>query len=185
MRYDSHTVKFPGALPAAPAVSLDYRDDAVRTVTVKLAGAVITMADEAGVVAYGGLKILDLPDGAILFLGATADLAFTLSAAGINADWNGDFGVGSVTASNNASLASTEQDYIPTTATPQASGSATTAKGQSTATESGAIFDGTTTAADVFLNVLVDDADHNVTGTPTNVIANGTITFCYAELGDY
>ena len=62
MRYDSHTVKFPGALPAAPAVSLDYRDDAVRTVTVKLTGAVITMADEAGVVAYGGLKILDLPD---------------------------------------------------------------------------------------------------------------------------
>lgn len=176
---------FAEAGTAGTGVTATETISGVRKVVLTLTNAVVTMADEAGVVAYGGLKVYDLPEGAILFLGATANLALTLSAAGINADWDGDFGLGTVTASNNATLASTEQDLIPTTATPQASASATTATGQSTATEVATVFDGTTTAKDVYLNILVDDADHDITTTPTNIIANGTITLLYANLGDY
>lgn len=157
---------------------------AMQKTVLKFTNQAIPLTDEAGVVAYGGLKIFDFPEGAILFQGAVADLALTKSSAGVNADWDGDFGLGTVTASNNATLSSTEQDLIPTTATPQAVAGATTAKGKSTATESGQILDGTSTPKDVFLNFLVDDADHNVAGTACNLIVNGTVTLFWANLGD-
>lgn len=144
----------------------------------------IALTDEAGVVAYAGLKVLDLPAGAILMLGAVADLDLTKSSAGVDDTWDGDMGVGTVTASNNATLASTEQNIIPTTATPQAVDGETTANGQSTATEN-AVIDGTTTPVDVYLNLLVDDADHDVTSTPCNLIVNGTLTIVWCNLGDY
>lgn len=145
----------------------------------------VALTDEAGVVAYLGHKLYDMPAGAIHFMGATANLALTKSSAGVNDDWDGDFALGTVTASNNATLATTEQNLIPTTATPQASSGATTATGQSTATEAGTIINGTSTAMDVYLNILVDDADHDVTSTPCNLIINGTITILWANLGDY
>lgn len=144
----------------------------------------IAMTDEAGVVAYGGAKVYDMPAGLIHFLGAVADLDLTKSSAGIIDTWDGDMGVGTVTASNNATLASTEQNLIPTTATPQAVAGATTGDGQSTDTEAGVLFDGTTTPMDVYLNFLVDDADHDVTTTPANIIVNGTLTLTWINLGD-
>jgi len=158
---------------------------ALRKLVLTLVDTPVVLADNAGVTAYGGLKVADLPEGAILFMGATADLATTLSSAGVNAAWDGDFGLGTVTAASTTPLATTEQDLIPTTATPQAVAGVGTATGQSTATESGVIFDGTGTAKDVFLNFVVDDADHDVTTTACNIIVNGTITLVYALLGDY
>lgn len=153
--------------------------------TITLTNASVVLADEAGVVAYGGLKVYDMPAGAIQFLSAVTDLDLTLSAAGVNADWDGDVGLGTVTASNNTTLASTEQNIIPSTATPQATSSATTANAQSTITEAGLVVDGTATAADVYLNILVDDADHDVTSTPTNIVCNGTIKITWINMGDY
>jgi sucrose-6-phosphate hydrolase SacC (GH32 family) len=142
----------------------------------------VTLADAAGAIAYGGLNFADLPAGAIVVMGATANLAVTKSAAGVNADWDGDFSIGTVTASNNASLATTEANIIASTATPQAAAGATTAKGRSTAA---VYLDGTSTAVELFLNFLVDDADHDVTTTATNLILNGTVTVLWANLGDY
>jgi len=156
----------------------------VRYTQFSFSSTPVTLADEAGVVAYGGLKIYDFPAGAILFLGATSDVDLTKSSAGVNDDWDGDFGVGTVTASNNATLATTEQTVIPTTATPQASSGATTANGQSTATEN-AVVDGTSTALDLYYNLLVDDADHDVTSTACNLILNGTLNVAWINLGDY
>lgn len=145
----------------------------------------LSLTDEAGVVAYAGLKLTDLPEGAILILGATADIDLTKDAAGVNDDWDGDFALGTATASNNATLSSTEANIIPSTATPQASSGATTANGQSTTTEVPLIIDGTSTAVDIYLNILVDDADHDVTTTATNLILNGTVTLVWCNLGDY
>jgi hypothetical protein len=173
-----------GAANGTGVSAVEYGDGAVHKTVLTLDDVAIALTDEAGVVAYGGLKVYDFPAGAIVFLGATADLAVTKSSAGVNATWDGDFGLGTVTASNNATLASTEQNLIPTTATPQAVDGATTAKGLSTSTESGVVFNGTSTAIDAFLNVLVDDADHDVTGTACNLIFNGTITLVWANLGD-
>jgi hypothetical protein len=156
----------------------------VQKTVLTLTDTEITLTDNAGVVAYGGLKVYDFPAGHVLFLGAMADLTMTKSSAGVNADWDGDFSLGTVTATNNATLSSTEASFIPSTATPQASSGATTAKGASTSTEAGTVFDGSATATDVYLNFLVDDADHDVTGTACNLIANGTITLHWINLGD-
>ena len=158
---------------------------AIQKERITLTNTPIVMADNAGVVAFGSLKIFDIAEGLMLFHGAVLDLNLTLSAAGINADWDGDIGLGTVAANNGAGpLATTEQNLVPNTATPQAVASVTTGDGESTGTESGTLLDGTTTPIDVFLNLLVDDADHDVTGTPTNIIVNGTIDLIYTLLGD-
>lgn len=173
----------PAVSPVSGVVSQEF-DRSARTLKLTFSDVSIALVDEAGVVAYAGLKIADLPEGAILLQGAVADLALTKSSAGVNDDWDGDFSIGTVTASNNGTLSSTEANIIPSTATPQATSGATTAKGESTSTEAGTIIDGTTTPVDVYLNFLVDDADHDVTTTPCNLIVNGTIEIHYALLGD-
>lgn len=144
----------------------------------------VAMVDNAGVGAHAGLEIYDFPEGLWRFEGAVLNLAITKSSAGVNADWDGDIGLGTVVADTGATLASTEQDLVPTTATPQAVAGATTGNGVSTSTEAPKLFDGTATAKKAFLNVLVDDADHDVTTTPCNLIFNGTVSIDWANVGD-
>lgn len=153
-----------------------------RTLVLTFDDVAFALTDEAGVVAYSGKKVIDFPEGAVAILGAVADFALTKSSAGVIATFDGDFSVGTVTASNNASLSSTEQNIIPTTPTPQAVSGATTADGVSTAA---LYLDGTTTPVDVYVNFLVDDADHDVTTTPCNLIVNGTLTLHYLWLGNH
>lgn len=156
-------------------------DGTLRKTVFTFTNTPIPLTDNAGVVAYGSLKIIDLPEGNTLFLGATANLTLGKTTAGVNDTWDGDFGVGTAAAGNDATLATTEQNIIPTTATPQAVSGATTAKGVSTST---AVVDGTATASDVYLNFLVDDADHDVTTTPCSLVVNGTLTVVWMNLGD-
>jgi hypothetical protein len=170
-----------GGAAAGAGVSVEASKAGYTKTVLRFENVAIPLADAAGVVAHGGLKVFDLPEGLVHIAAASADLAVTKSSAGVNADWDGDFGVGTVTASNNATLSSTEQNIIPTTATPQAAAGATTAKGVSTG---GVLLDGTAGAADVFLNFLVDDTDHNVAGTACNLIVNGTLTLLWALAGD-
>lgn len=184
---DDNAVEY-GALPApgtpsGTGVTAGERGGVVRQIVITLDGSTVTMADNAGVVAYGSLKIYDLPAGLLYHLGTTASLTFTRTAAGINADFDGDFGIGTAAANNGATLATTEQDLLPSTATTQAVAGVATVTGKSTATEM-AQLDGTVTAKDVYLNILVDDADHDVTGTPTDLTVSGTILITYVNLGD-
>jgi hypothetical protein len=155
----------------------------MRRTTFRFTNVAFALTDVAGVVAFSGKKIYDWPEGWIKVVCAVADLALTKSAAGVNATWNGDFGLGTVTASNNATLSSTEQDIIPTTATPAAVAGVSSAKGANAADI--APLDGHTTAKDLFLNFLVDDADQDVTTTPTNLIVNGTVVVHWLNAGDY
>ena len=157
---------------------------AIQRTVLTLADTPVVLVDEAGVVAYGSLLVYTFPVGVILFLGAVADLAFTQSSTGVNADWDGDFGLGTAACANDGTLTGTEVDFIPTTATPTAVAGATTGDGDTTTALSGVIFDGTGGAKECYLNVLVDDADHDVTSTPCNIIANGTITLTWILLGD-
>lgn len=142
--------------------------------------AVVPLVDHAATVAYGHLKFYTFAAGQINITGAVADLAVTKSSAGVNADWDGDFGVGSTAADSSATLATTEQDIIPTTATPQAVAGATTAKGKMLVAT---LLDGSVTPVDLYLNMLVDDADQDVTTTPCNLIVNGTITLTFTNNG--
>jgi hypothetical protein len=163
-----------GAKPTKTGLSLsedgfgDFRKS-----TFTFTDMAIAMADEAGVVAYGSQKLYTFPLATVKIFGARADIALTKSSAGINATWDGDFGLGSTAAGNNAALATTEQNIIPTTATPQAVSGATTAKGNNIADI--AVFDGNGSVLELFLNFLIDDADHDIGGTPGNLILNGTV----------
>jgi hypothetical protein len=174
-----------GAIPSVTGLTVEEHGvGPLRKTVLNFKDVAFALVDEAGVVAYTGKKVYDFPAGAILFLGAKADLALTKSSAGVNADWDGDFAFGTVTASNNNTLSSTEANLIPSVPTPQAVAGATTAKGVSTSTECCKVLDGTVTAIDGCLNFLVDDADHDVTTTPCNLIVNGTLTFNWLNLGD-
>lgn len=152
----------------------------VPTVTVlQLSNLTLAMVDVAGVVAYASKKIFDFPEGYIAIESAVADLAVTKSSAGVIAAFDGDFSLGSVAAAGDATLTSTEADVIASTATPQAVAGATTAIGSKlTATN----LDGSVTPVDLYLNVLVDDADHDVTTTPCNLLFTGTVTVIWRNL---
>jgi len=142
----------------------------------------VALADD-GADAYKGIKLYTMPTGWIIWDGAVADFDLTKSSGGVFATWDGFIGLGTVECDAGV-LAGTEQDLIPVTATPQAAGGETTGDMQSTATESGDIFDGHATAKEVWLNVKVDDADHDVAGTPCNIIVNGTLTILWKLMGD-
>jgi len=172
-----------GAKNGASVTAVEYGAGTIHTTVLTLTDTAVALTDEAGQIAYGGLKVYDLPEGAILLYGAVADLAVTKSSAGVNADWDGDISLGTVTAGNDADLTSTEANIVAKTATPQAAAGVTTGD-MVTATAQIGIVDGTGTAADVFVNILVDDADHDVTSTPCNIILNGTITLTWINLGD-
>lgn len=156
----------------------------VHTTVLTFAAQAIALTDVPGTVAYGGMKVYDFPEGAILFKGAVADLAVAKSSSGVNADWEGDFSLGTASAAGDASLTIAEADLIPSTGTPAADQGATTAKGVSTSNEAPKILDGTAAAKSVYLNFLVDDADHDVTTTPCNLVVTGTITISWERLGD-
>ena len=172
--------------PAGTGVTArEYGTDAVHKTVLTFTNAAVTLADNPGVVAYGSLKIYDFPEGYLQFIGCTANIAVTKSSAGVNADWDGDFGVGSVAANSGAGpLVGAEQTYINSIATPQAVAGATTATGVSS-NSLNIQSDGHTTPIDLYVNFLVDDADHDVTGTPCNLILNGSLTFTWVNLGDF
>ncbi len=174
-----------GSLPAVTGLTVTHEGagDYRRTV-LKFTNVAIPLTDQAGVVAYKGTKIWDFPEGAILFLGASANIVLTKSSTGVIATWAGLFSVGSVIASNNATLTSTEQDMIPSTVTPAATAGVGAAKGLSTSTESAKVFNGSATPLDAYINLLVNDTDHDVTTTPCNLILNGTLILNWVNLGD-
>lgn len=164
------------AVAGTNVTAIEYGGSPVYKTVLNLMATPITLTDEAGVVLYGGVKVLDLPEGCILVLGATTDLVATVS-GNLDAAAEGDFGLGTVTASNNNTLSSTEVDILPSTAMTMSS-STGDMNGQSTAV---AFLDGTSTAKDVYLNAIWDDADHN--GGAMTV--TGTITLIWLNLGDY
>lgn len=172
-----------GTVSGTGAVAVETGFGNFKTTTITFTDTPVVLADEAGVIAYGSLKVYTCPQGYVYVQSALTNVALTKSSAGVNVDWDGDFGVGTAACGNDNDLTGTEQNLIPKTATPQAAAGATTMDGVSTATEH-AIYDGTSTALPVYVNILVDDADHDVTSTPCNLILNGTLVFNWIFMGD-
>lgn len=163
-----------------------------RRTVIRFSKAQYDLADEAGVVGKIVNKIYDFPEGLILFKGAVVDLTLTKVAvdgdgAGLSDTFDGDVGLGSVVGAG-ATLATTEQDYVATTSIPQAVGGVAQAAAVSAAV-SGAtggprLIDGTAAAPDMYLNILVDDADQDATGHPVKIQFDGTVSFEWELLGD-
>jgi len=142
----------------------------------------LTLTDAA---AGGGTKIYDFPEGAINILGAAGSVALKTTstlASTLNAGATYNWGVGTTTQAN-GTLATTEQDILPTT-----NGTASATINVAGATSNGArvttnaAFDGTGTAKDAFFNVGIatgSDIDGDATVTVT-----GTITIFWMYFGD-
>lgn len=146
----------------------------------------ISVADDAGVAQYGGVKVYDFPEGMLMSFGAVLDGALTMGATGtfINT-YTGVIALGTATASTGSTLTGTEATILQSTAMSTAVAKVADTDAQSIATaltEAGSRWiDGTATAVDMYLNVAIaDDATHTAgTGTWT-----GTIEFVWMVLGD-
>lgn len=150
------------------------------TYKITLSSVELSISDEAGVGQYGSIKLLDLAEGLWMWSGGLTDLSATAVSPIIDA-WEGDVGLGTTAVSDGNALATTEQNLIPTTAIPAASSKVTTADAVSTSTESSAVFDGTSTASDIYLNLRVDD---NAAHTASTITLTGTVYLTFTWLGD-
>jgi hypothetical protein len=146
----------------------------------------ISIADDAAVAQYGGVKVYDFPEGLICTLGAVIDGAVTGGVTGtIINTWAGGIALGTATATTGATLTGTEADIMPEVDVAAATAKVAVVDAVSVATaltESGARWlDGTATAKDVYLNLVVDDDATHTAGTVT---FTGTITLHWMNLGD-
>lgn len=240
-----------GTKPAKAGLTVDeFGFGPLRCTRFTFENMTVTMTDEAGVVLYGGQKIYDFPQTGVRILAANADLEL-LGTGNVTANWDGDFAIGTATATNTAlasktaAAAQAEQAILPYTTTPQADASkVTTANGLSTPTATTQLTDssagtadgtieactdlataggntytdaavnakiailrnwaadfaakinslaratnqmgiapmvnGTSTAADLYLNFIVDDADHNGGGI---TVTSGTVLLFWINCG--
>lgn len=137
---------------------------------------------------FGGVKVYDFPAGHINVLGTVGDLSISVaSAEQANFTDNapeGDIGIGSVIIANADAMGTdaTDDDYA--TATAFAMTAFTDASVTLPPDAASYKLDGTGTAKDVNVNVLVDAADIDDDAS-TEVLVSGTIRICWLALGDY
>lgn len=168
-----------GVAPAGSGVVASESNGVQRTV-LRLTNTVITMTDAGAAGCHGSLKVYDFPAGNIAFLGATSDLSILAGVGGITDTAAVVGGVGTATVGvGDATLTTTEQDLVPSTAATLTAG-AGAFDGESL-TAGIAVFNGTDTPIDAWLNFAVPDAGSTANDTLT---VNGTITLVWANLGD-
>jgi hypothetical protein len=154
----------------------------IHTTTLTLTATPITITDDAGVAQYGGAgKIYDFPAGLIQVLGAVVAGTLTLGTTGtITNTWAGGISLGTATGTTGATLTGTEADIMAENDVAAATAKVATIDGVS-ANAASPILDGTATAIDMYLNLVVDDDASHTSGTGT---FTGTVTFSWIKLGD-
>lgn len=139
----------------------------------------ITIADDAGVAQYGGVKLYTLPEGLITMLSAVIDGSVTLGTTGtIINTWAGGVSLGTAAATTGATLTGTEADWMAENDVSAATAKVAVVDAVSAAV---AIKDGTGTAKDVYLNLVVDDDASHTGGTGS---FTGTVRLTWAFGGD-
>lgn len=155
------------------------RQDVVKQV-VKVNKLAIQVDGATGV-GFGSAVIGDLPEGNILFLGAVAYMQFTkaASATGIQATFDGDYGIGTTPASD-ATITGADVDIIASTALGAATAGVSPRARGTNATQ--AIFDNTDGSLELNLNLLIDDA--NISADDQDLMVSGELYIVYSVLGD-
>ena len=150
-----------------------------RQTTITLDDVPITIAYGGSVTnkSSGGTKIMDFPEGRILIHGVTVD-SFTMATntTGLEAADGGDFAFGTAVASG-ATITGTEVDLCPSTSIDPITNIT------SSALSASAQFDGTSTAKDMYVNVIIDAGD--LGASTTGVVDSATIKVTWSQLGDY
>lgn len=179
VREDDELAGTPGVGVTAVEVPLS---SVVHKTVLQLDDVSVTVGNTTGV-SFGGTKVYDMPAGRILVLGATLaavtlDLTDAGNATPIDAADGGDIAFGT-TAPDDGTLTGTDVNIIPSTSIDPLSGGLT-----GVALAASAQIDGTTTAVDVYLNLLIDDADVG-DGASDVLLVSGTLTLVWVNLGDY
>jgi hypothetical protein len=176
-----------GTVPVTTVAVYEYGDVVARKTVLECNALSVTIADDAGVAQYGGVKVYDFPEGMLLFKGARVSGILTAGVTGTIIDnWDGDVALGSATATTGATLTGTEADLMPSVAVSAGAsdklGVVSAVSVATVLTESGARWmDGTATAKDLYLNFVIDDDATHTAGTAT---FTGTIEFNWEMLGD-
>jgi len=175
-----------GAKNGSTLTSTEYGNDVIHRTRLTFLATPITITDVGGTIQYGGVKVYDFPQGLLCFMGAVVTGNITGGVTGTIIDtWTGSIALGSVTAAGDNDLTATEANFLKKTAVTQAAAkvAAVDAVSLCTATTETVAqwIDGTATAVDLFLNLIVtDDATH----TSGTVAFTGTIEFAWMNLGD-
>lgn len=158
-------------VPTAAGQGRHYAD-AIRTTVIDVAGSITTTAATGGSV--GSLKLLDLPEGQAVILGAVGTLTFTSSVA---TDASFVCGIGTATpAADNITLLTTEANVVASTAAAIASN---TSGAIVVKNATGAFnLDGVTTPIDAYLNVA------GASAAATTVTVVGKVAITWVLLGD-
>lgn len=162
-----------GAVNGSTVTAVERGNGMLHQTVLTLTATPLTLRDtEQGL----GVKIYDFPAGGITILGATGTIAGTTTstlASTLNASVTYNWGVGTTTQAS-ATLATTEQDIIPTTnGTASATINVAGAAALAARTADAVNFNGTSTAIDAFFNVAVasaTDIDGDATTTWTGTI---------------
>jgi hypothetical protein len=154
--------------------------DVIHKTVINFASTPVTVANTTGA-SFGNVKVYDFPEGRIGVLGATTSLSFNWAGTDIAATGSGDFSFGT-TGTADATLSTTDVDIIPSSAMldPFVAGVGT----GTGALAASAQFDGTSTAKDVYINIIIDDADV-ADGASDIVLVTGSLTVTWINLGDY
>lgn len=178
-----------GSVPSAVGayvVALEEGDKLIHRTTLTCTALPLSVADDAGVAQYGGVQVYTFPEGLIASFGAIISGDLTMGATGTFIDaFTGVNALGSAVAGTGATLTSTEATWLQSTANATAATKVAAISSVSVTTQltesGGRVYDGTVTAAPVFLNfAIADDVTHTAgTGTFT-----GTITIAWLKVGD-
>ena len=179
---------FANGTPNGSTVTVkEYGSDVLHRTVLTCTATPVTITDDAGVAQYGGTaKLYDFPEGLLVTLGAVIDGSVTLGTTGtITNTWAGGVALGTATATTGATLTGTEADIMPEVDVAAATAKVATVDAVSAATaltESGGRWlDGTGTAKDLYLNLVVDDSASHTSGTGT---FTGTVTLVWMIVGD-
>ena len=175
-----------GAVPTALAsyvTAIERGNGVVHQTILTMTALPVTLTDDAGNGQYVATKLYDFPQGLLHLLGAVLDADIVLLTPFIDAA-EGDVGVGTAAIPDAADAIGTvaaEDDIIPTTAIAAMTAKAGPIDAMSADAEN-VQSDGTATAKDLYLNLMIDD---NVAHTTkAGNLITGTLTFTWINLGD-
>lgn len=170
-----------GTSPVSTVVAVDAPGVVQHTI-LTLTDLLITVGNTT-LISFGNVKVYDFPAGRILVLGAQFDsITFDFTHADNNTPIDGadggDISFGT-TGTANSTLDGTDVDIVPKAGADPLSGGFAGA-----ALAASAQFDGTSTAKDIYLNVIIDDDD--VADAASDVLkVSGVLEFHWLLLGDY
>lgn len=167
-----------GTKNGATVVAYERGDGILHETVLVLTNTPISVVSVTTAAGVGGTKIYDMPEGHIIFMPSYASLVFSVAAAKqadfTDATPEGDYGIGTAAPADADALgADATDDDICTAAAITMAGYVT----PSTPVKADAdsyLVNGSTTAADVYVNLLIDAVDID-DGVTTEVLATGTV----------